>query len=172
MEINIPSHLSDAELVTEVRSLVERERGVTAHLIAHLAEFDARRLYLAAGFPSLFAYCVEVLRLSEGEAYNRIDAARAARKFPVILDRLAEGSLNMTTVRLLGSYLTADNHAELLAAASGKSRRAVEELLARHSRGRTSPPRSENFPRPGRCRRHPSRPGGCRQRARRPQVYP
>jgi len=132
MEINIPSHLSDAELVTEVRSLVERERGVTAHLIAHLAEFDARRLYLAAGFPSLFAYCVEVLRLSEGEAYNRIDAARAARKFPVILDRLAEGSLNMTTVRLLGSYLTADNHAELLAAASGKSRRAVEELLARH----------------------------------------
>src|SRR5712692_5270209 len=130
MKINIPSHLSDAELVAAVKSLAGRECEATAHLIAHLAELDARRLYLGAGFSSLFTYCTEVLRLSEAEAYNRIDAARAARRFPVILDRLAEGSLNITTVRVLASCLTADNHLELLAAASGKSRRAVEELLA------------------------------------------
>jgi hypothetical protein len=132
MKINIPSHLSDAELVAELTSLASRERGATAHLIAHLAEFDARRLYLAAGFPSLFAYCTEVLRLSEPEAYNRIEAARAARRFPVILDRLTEGCLTMTTVRILASRLTADNHGELLAAASGKTRREVEELVARY----------------------------------------
>jgi len=132
MKITIPSHLSDAALVAGVKSLAGREREATAHLIAHLAEIDARRLHLGAGFPSLFAYCVEVLQLSEAGAYNRIEAARAARKFPVILGRLAEGSLNLTTVRVLASHLTADNHLELLAAASGKSRRAVEELLARH----------------------------------------
>src|SRR5712691_1668752 len=130
MKINIPSHLSDADLVAEVKSLAGREREASAHLIAHLAELDARRLYLGAGFSSLFTYCREVLRLSEAEAYNRIEAARAARRFPVILDRLAEGSLNITTVRVLASCLTADNYQELLAAASGKSRRAVEELLA------------------------------------------
>jgi hypothetical protein len=132
MQINIPSLLSDAALVTELASLAGRERGTTAQLIAHLAEFDARRLYLGAGFPSLFTYCVEVLRLSEAAAYNRIEAARAARRFPLILGRLAEGTLNMTTVRLLASHLTAENHLELLAAASGKSRRAVEELRARY----------------------------------------
>lgn len=132
MKITMPSHLSDAELVAGVKSLAGREREATAHLIAHVAELDARRLHLAAGFPSLFAYCVEVLQLSESEAYNRIEVARAARRFPVILDRLAEGSLNLTTVRVLASHLTANNHLELLAAASGKSRRAVEELLARH----------------------------------------
>jgi hypothetical protein len=104
MKINIPSHLSDAELVAELTSLASRERGVTAHLIAHLAEFDARRLYLAAGFSFLFAYCTAVLRLSEPEAYNRIEAARAARRFPVIRDRLTEGSLTMTTVRILASH--------------------------------------------------------------------
>jgi len=130
MKINIPSHLSDAELVAEVKSLAGREREATAHLIGHLAELDARRLYLGAGFSSLFTYCIEVLRLSEAEAYNRIEAARAARRFPVILDRLAEGSLNITTVRVLASCLTGENHLELLAAASGKSRREVEELLA------------------------------------------
>ena len=132
MKITIPSHLSDDELVAKVASLAGREREATADLIAHLAERDARRLYLGNGFSSLFTYCVEVLRLSEAEAYNRIEVARAARMFPVVLDRLAEGSLNITTVRLLAPYLTADNHQELLSAASGKSRRAVEELRARH----------------------------------------
>jgi hypothetical protein len=132
MKITIPSHLSDAELVAELTSLASRERDATTYLIAHLAEFDARRLCLAAGFPSLFAYCTEVRQLSEGEAYNRIEAARVARRFPVILDRLTEGCLTMTTVRILASHLTADNHGELLAAASGKTRREVEELVARH----------------------------------------
>jgi hypothetical protein len=43
---------------------------------------------------------------------------------------LAEGSLSVATVRLLASQLTAGNHEMLLAAARGKSKRAVEEMLA------------------------------------------
>jgi hypothetical protein len=132
MKITIPSQLSDIELVDTMKSFAGRERQATAHLVAHLAEFDRRRLYLGAGFSSLFMYCVRVLQLSEPEAYNRIEAARVARRLPVILDKLAEGSLSMTTVRLLASHLTVDNHEELLAAASGKSKREVDELLARH----------------------------------------
>jgi hypothetical protein len=42
MTINIPSHLSDIELVAEVKSLARGQRQVTAQLIAHLAEFDGR----------------------------------------------------------------------------------------------------------------------------------
>jgi hypothetical protein len=29
--------------------------------------------------------------MSEGEAYNRIEVARTARRFPVVLDMLADG---------------------------------------------------------------------------------
>src|SRR6059036_3675075 len=132
MKIDIPSHLSDDDLVAQVKSLARHEREATASLIAHLAELDARRLYLGAGFSSLFTYCVEVLRLSEPAAYNRIEAARAARRFPVILQMLREGSLSLATVRLLASHLTADNHHELLAGAAGKSKREVEELLVQY----------------------------------------
>ena len=132
MKITIPSQLSDIELTDTMKSFAGRERQATAHLIAHLAEFDERRLYLAAGFPSLFMYCVRVLQLSEPEAYNRIEAARVARRFPMILDKLAEGSLSMTTVRVLASHLTVDNHEGLLADACGKTKREVDELLARH----------------------------------------
>ena len=45
---------------------------------------------------------------------------------------LGEGSLSLATVRLLASHLTAENHQELLAAATGKSKRRVEELLVRY----------------------------------------
>ena len=127
MKIDIPSHLSDDDLVSQVKFLARYERDATATLIAHLAELDARRLYLAAGFSSLFAYCCEVLRLSEPAAYNRIEAARAARRFPVILPMLGEGSLSLATVRLLASNLTAENQQERsrrpLARASDRSKR-------------------------------------------------
>ena len=131
MNTSIPSHLSDAALEAEVKRLAHCEREATVHLVAHLAELDARRLYLGAGFSSLFTYCTAVLRLSEHESYDRIEAARAARRYPIILHMLGEGALNLTTVRLLAPHLTNDNCAELLAAASGRSKREVEELLAR-----------------------------------------
>src|SRR6185503_6156962 len=106
------------------------EREATVALIAHLAEFDARRLFEGEGFSSTFKYCLEVLRLSEDAAFNRIEAARAARRFPVVLDMLTAGTLSPTTTRMLGRHLTDDNHAALLAAACGKSKQEVEQLLA------------------------------------------
>jgi hypothetical protein len=131
MQSNKPSRLSDDELLTEVKRLARCEREATVHLIVYLAELDARRLYLGAGFSSLFAYCTEVLKLSEHEAYHRIAAARTARRFPVLLGMLAEGSLNLTSVRLLAPHLNQNNQEVLLTAALGKSRRGLEELLAR-----------------------------------------
>jgi hypothetical protein len=122
-----------------VKRLAGCERRVTVRLIAHLAEFDARRLYLPAGFPSLFKYCREVLRLSEHEAFHRILAARTARRFPRVMELLDSGALNLTTVRLLAPDLTAENRDELLALASGKGRREVEKLLA-HRRPRADVP--------------------------------
>ena len=74
--------LTDQQLVERVATLATTERNATAALVAALAEFDARRLYLGAGCSSLFTYCTRVLRLSESAAYVRIEAARLARRFP------------------------------------------------------------------------------------------
>jgi hypothetical protein len=70
----------------EVKALAARERRVTVRLVAMLGELAIRRLYLAEGYSSLFTYCTQCLRLSEHAAYGRIEAARAARRFPRILD--------------------------------------------------------------------------------------
>ena len=124
-------HLSDQELIATTARLAIRERQATVHLIAALMELDARRLYLGAGYSSLFTYCTQVLHLSEHAAYARIEAARVARKFPVMLERLADGSLTLTAVGLLAPHLTSPNHQEVLDDARHKSKREVEELVAR-----------------------------------------
>ena len=123
--------LADEALLARVKTLADRERGATVELIAHLMEVERRKLYLASGYSAMFTYCRGALGLSEGETVNRIRAARAARRFPVILDWLAEGAVNLTTVKLLAPLLTEDNHLALLRSARGLSRREVEKIVAR-----------------------------------------
>ena len=131
MTIEIPTAaLSDPELLLEVQRLTGQERLATARLIAALGELDARRLYLGEGCSSLFTFCTQVLHLSEHAAYGRIEAARAARKWPAILELLADGSVHLTAIGLLAPHLTADNHQHVLAAARHKSKREVEEIVA------------------------------------------
>jgi hypothetical protein len=122
--------LGDHALLARIQVLADRARNTTAELIAHLAELETRKV-LEAEAHSLFSFCREVLHLSEHSAYNRIAAARAARKFPVILERLADGSVNLSTIRLLAPVLTSENHEAVLAKAAGKSKREVEMLVAR-----------------------------------------
>jgi hypothetical protein len=128
--IHASAQLSDKELLAEVKRLAAHERVATADLIATLAELDARRLYLGEGCSSLFSYCTHVLHLSEHAAYGRIEAARAARRHPVIVDMLAAGLANLTTVCLLAPHLTEENHLEVLNAARHKRKREVEHLVA------------------------------------------
>jgi hypothetical protein len=131
MKMTDARRLDDRALASALAHLAGREREATVALILHLAEFDARRLYRGAGFPSLFQYCVTVLRLSEDAAANRIASARMARRVPAIVDMLAEGRLSPTTVRLIAAHATDDNRAELVAMADGKTRRQVEDELGR-----------------------------------------
>src|SRR5688572_9132045 len=121
---------SDDELLTAVKRLAAAERHATAALILALIELDARRLYLGEGYSSLFTYCTQALHLAEGAAYNRIEAARTARRFPAILTALEDGAVTLTTVRLVAPHLTTANHQDVLALARYKGKREVEELVA------------------------------------------
>lgn len=127
----VHDRLSDEQLIAEVRRLAGCDTQATARLIAALAELDARRLYLGQGCSSMFTYCTQVLHLAEHAAYNRIEAARVARRFPVILTLLADGCVHLSAVRLLAPHLTEENHVEVLREATHKSKREVEQIVAR-----------------------------------------
>ena len=124
------SHLSDHILLRDLSALVARDRANTASLVAHIAEVDARRLYLSAGFPSMYACCVEELHLSEDAAFKRIQAARCARQFPILFTALADGRLHLSAVCLLAPHLTEENVGELIAAAAYRRKSEIQQLLA------------------------------------------
>ena len=124
------SHLSDDTLLRGLNALVARDRTTTAELLAHIAEVDARKLYLPAGYPSMYAYCVEHLRLSEEAARKRIHAARTARRVPAVFAALADGRLHLSAVVLLSPCLTPENAGELLAAATHRTKLEIDQLIA------------------------------------------
>ena len=130
------SQLTDDGLLSTLATRLSLDRNTTADLLADLAEVDARKLYVPAGYPSMFLYCVHEHHMSEDMAYKRIQAARAARRFPAVFPALAEGRLHLTAVVLLAPYLRPETADELIAAATHKTKAQVELVLA------------ERFPKP------------------------
>ena len=125
------SRLSDDALLARLKALAGSERFASVELIGHLSELDVRNAYLGQGVTSLYRYCTKILHLSEHAAFNRIAAARAARRFPVILDLLGDGSVHMTTVTILAPHLTPENHRAVLQEATHCTKEEVEVIKAR-----------------------------------------
>ncbi len=124
------TQLDDATLLRSLDRIVAQDRAVTAELLAHLAEVDARRLYLEAACPSMHAYLVQRLHFSDAAAYKRIHAARAARRFPRLLHDVADGRLNLGAVTTLAPHLTPENVDEFVGAAAHLTSRQLEAWLA------------------------------------------
>jgi len=122
--------ISDDELLRRLSELLKHSRRVESDLVAHIGEVDERRLYAREAASSMFVYCTEVLHLSEHEAYLRITAARASRKYPTLLAMLGDGRLHLSGIGKLAPHLTDANCEAVLARAAHKSKREMEELVA------------------------------------------
>jgi hypothetical protein len=122
--------VTDNELQGRLKELLRAGSRTEARIVAHLAEVEARRLHLH-GAPSLFRYCIVDLGLSESEAWYRICAARAGRKFPLVFELLEKRELHLTAIALLANHLIPENHRELLSEARGQTKQQILEMLAR-----------------------------------------
>jgi hypothetical protein len=125
--------LSDAQLLSSLKTLCGQSRVVLARMLAHLVEVEERSLHLEAACPSLFQFCVRTLGMSDDEACRRIQAARLARRFPQVLERIERGDLTLSTLGLLHDALTEATYDELVEAAAGKTKAEVQALLAKRS---------------------------------------
>ncbi|MDX6767945.1 MAG: HNH endonuclease signature motif containing protein [Elusimicrobiota bacterium] len=116
--------------MSRLDSLVHQERESLTEIVEHLMEVDRREAALDRGYPSLFTYCVNELGYSEGAAYLRIRAARAASAFPDVLDRLRAGRIHLEGIARLYPHLTNDNAATLLDIIDGASKREIISFVA------------------------------------------
>jgi hypothetical protein len=122
--------LSNEALLAGLREQLTSGHVWQASLIAYLAEVEERRLHLELACSSMWVFCVERLDMSESEAQRRITAARLVREFPGVLGYLERGDIHLCALNALRGHLTRENQEELLREATGKTTRAVEELIA------------------------------------------
>ena len=147
MEVSLKT-IADQKLLRGLDELVAKSRHSEADLLAYIAEVDHRKLYLEQGCSSMFGYCTEVLHFSEAQASHRIHAARTARAYPVVFERIRKGELHVAGLSLLAPALTPKNHEELLELARHRSKRAIEVLLADRAPKPDVPARVRQLPEP------------------------
>ena len=99
ISVDCAAALTDDELIATVQRLLRQERELSACLLVHLGEVDARQLYRQHAYSSMFEYCVQGLHLSEAETYLRIGAARLCR----LLDALEQRRHRVDEPLLLAS---------------------------------------------------------------------
>jgi hypothetical protein len=133
MELVFFETMSDRDVVERLRELLSEERRLTAAVLLHLGEVEARQLYRPAACASMFTYCTQLLGMSEDQAFKRIRAARAARRYPAVAMAIAAGRLHLSGAVLLAPHLSEENAEELVAEASGKSKAEIEIVLARRA---------------------------------------
>ena len=123
--------LSDEELVSRIASLCLEGRRLVARLIVHLIEVEDRALDKKSACSSMWAFCTERLKMSEGETSRRLNAARLVRRFPSLLGRIERGEVHLSALKPLGRYLDEENVDAVLDDAKGKTRSQLEEMIAR-----------------------------------------
>ncbi len=102
------SRISNEELLATTRTLAENERRISINILHHLAEVDRRRAYAKLGHASLWDYVLKELKYSESAAYRRISAMRAIKDVPELGKKIEAGSLSVTTVSQIQSFLKAE----------------------------------------------------------------
>src|SRR5580765_6902975 len=130
MDFYVTSHLSHRALLLDLRSSRGSEARSTAVVLSRIAEVDARRLYRDEGYPSMYEFLIHDLHYSEGAAYKRLYAARAAWKFPLLYLAVADGKLHLSGVVLLAKHLTESNVAEWVDAATHRTKAEIEQVIA------------------------------------------
>ena len=140
--------LSDERLVAELGERVRRVNEDKAGLLPYLAEVDRRRLYAKLGYSSMFTFCVQRFRMSEATAVKRIRAARAAQRFPILLDMIARAEIHLSGLHRLAAHLTADNHHDVLAEAKHKTLKEIDAIVARLAPQPDVPSTLRALPRP------------------------
>jgi hypothetical protein len=123
---NVPADALTARLYENRKE----ERSLLVEFLAHLAELDQRRVVLALGYPSLFAFCTDFLGLTKSSAFRRTTAARLLARFPSVAAYLADGRLGLTTLVELRDVLEPDRLVEILDRAAGRTEEQVKELVA------------------------------------------
>ncbi len=121
--------LSDSALTARAYDMCKNEREQLVDFVWVLVALHKRKVVLAMGFSSLFAFCTEYLGLSKGETWRRTEAAKLFARFPLVSEYLFDRRLTLETLVELRDVLEEARLQELLDRAAGRTLEEVEQLV-------------------------------------------
>ena len=78
-------------------------------LIQILKKIESERVFSLLGYPSMYSYCTESLKLSESQSYRLIGVSRSCAQVPELDTAITSGKLNPSKVKKILSVLTNEN---------------------------------------------------------------
>lgn len=99
-------------------------------MLTLLQEIDSCKGFTKLGYPSLFRYVAEELKLSEGCAYRMITVARMGKEIPPIMHSLFVEEFSVATAAVIAPVITIENCNEWIEKAVQLSRRELERAVA------------------------------------------
>ena len=122
---------SDARLerMKRVAELFGEITAATREFLAALARSDRHRDWEGEGFASCAEWLAWQIGIKRTTANEKVRAARALERLPLISDAMARGQLSFTKVRALTRAATPENEAELLEFGRACSAAHLERLV-------------------------------------------
>jgi hypothetical protein len=92
-------------LFARVKKLVATERRIGIEILECLYEIEKRKAYAELKYDGLYTYCVKELKLTDSQAWQRIQAMYALKEIPELKPMMMSGSLNVSTVIKVQAYV-------------------------------------------------------------------
>ena len=100
-------------------------------LIEIISKIDNKKAYIYLGYSSLYMYCTEGLKLSEGDSYSLMSIARKSKEVPELKAAIDKGDIHVSNARRIVSVLTSENKGHWLNLAANLSQRNLEIEIAK-----------------------------------------
>ena len=131
-------------LISQTKTLVQKERELTAKTLLLFCEIEKRMIHLEMGYPSLNDFLVSYLGFSEGCASRRVASVRLMSQLPDVESKIVSGELTLTNIAAAQRFfnseakhqapLKLEEKKEVLESLIRKStRQAEKELIQRSS---------------------------------------
>lgn len=116
------------ELHKEAVAAAGRLRSSEAQLVELLLKIEDCRGHQRLGYPSLFVYVTDALKLSEPCAYRLITVARKSREVPELKNAVTAGEISISKAKVIASVINTENSAEWIVKAQANTFRELQRL--------------------------------------------
>ncbi|MBC7371261.1 MAG: hypothetical protein H7326_06840, partial [Bdellovibrionaceae bacterium] len=92
-------------LIENFDRAVKNEKSATHLVLQYIHEVSERSLHLDLGYESIYKLLTDRHKYSSNQAYDRIDAARVLKVNPQVIEKVQDGSLNLTQLIKVGQCI-------------------------------------------------------------------